>query len=486
MVSLYTNRPGYAADIAEIIRAYLGMEEIAQADCWLEENAYAVEALLNDNGEVTVRGKKYGMPAVSYTWVVDTNADNAIIRKRKEKRAFKIAAFRVMRQLEPDIVLPWGSLTGIRPTKLLRELIEEMGEREALRVFTKDFDVQPQKAALTASILSAQKHMLRDISPLDADVYIGIPFCKTRCLYCSFASELIGKGGVPEEYLNALYRDIELGADIARRGDYRIRSMYVGGGTPTVLSAEQLKRLLAHAINCYSGYGTELTVEAGRPDTVDAEKLRALKEMGVNRISLNPQTMQAQTLKRIGRAHTPEEIVQAYEIARQIGFDINMDVIAGLPGETEEDMQNTLQEIAALKPDNLTVHTLAVKRSSLLKRQLEEYPLPSSDVAERMVEQGAQCAAALSMHPYYMYRQKYMRGNLENVGYATQGKDCVYNVDMMEEAASIFAHGAGAMSKRVFQGKDQRVERIPAPKDIPSYIGKLSVLHAQKEKLFLE
>jgi oxygen-independent coproporphyrinogen-3 oxidase len=486
MVSLYTNRPGYAADIAEIIRAYLGMEEITQADCFLEDNAYTIEALLSDNGEVTVRGKMHGMPAVSYTWAVDTNADNAIIRKRKEKRAFKIAVFRVMRQLEPDIVLPWGSLTGIRPTKLLRELIEEMGEREALRVFTDDFDVRPQKAALAASILSAQKNILRDIRHLDADVYIGIPFCKTRCLYCSFASELIGKGGVPEEYLNALYRDIELGSDIAHRGGYHIRSMYVGGGTPTVLSAEQLKRLLAHAINCYSGYGTELTVEAGRPDTVDAEKLRTLKEMGVNRISLNPQTMQAQTLKRIGRAHSPEEIVQAYEIARQIGFDINMDVICGLPGETEEDMQNTLQEISALKPDNLTVHTLAVKRSSLLKRQLEEYPLPSSDVAERMVEQGAQCAAALSMHPYYMYRQKYMRGNLENVGYAAQGKDCIYNVDMMEEAASIFAHGAGAMSKRVFQGKDQRVERIPAPKDIPSYIGKLSILHAQKEALFLE
>ncbi len=486
MVSLYTNRPGYAADIAEIIRAYLGMEEITQADCWLEENAYAIEALLLENGEVTVRGKKHGMLEVSYTWSVDTNADNAIIRKRKEKRAFKIAVFRVMRQLEPDIVLPWGSLTGIRPTKLLRELIEEMGEREALRVFTEDFDVRPQKAALAASILSAQKSILQYIGPLDADVYVGIPFCKTRCLYCSFASELIGKGGVPEEYQNALYRDIELGADIARRGGYHIRSMYVGGGTPTVLSAEQLKRLLAHAISCYGGYGTELTVEAGRPDTVDAEKLRALKEMGVNRISLNPQTMQAQTLKRIGRAHTPEEIIKAYEIARQIGFDINMDVIAGLPGETEEDIKNTLHEIAALKPDNLTVHTLAVKRSSLLKRQLEEYPLPSSDVAERMVKQGAQYAAALSMHPYYMYRQKYMRGNLENVGYATQGKDCVYNVDMMEEAASIFAHGAGAMSKRVFQGRDQRVERIPAPKDIPTYIGKLSVIYAQKEKLFLE
>ena len=263
--------------------------------------------------------------------------------------------------------------------------------------------------------------------------------------------------------------------------------MYVGGGTPTVLTSEQLEGLLTHALDCYGGCGTELTVEAGRPDTVDGQKLKTLLKMGVQRISLNPQTMQAETLSRIGRAHTPEEIVKAFQMARDVGFDnINMDVIAGLPGETPDDMQRTLEAISALRPDNLTVHTLAIKRSSRLKLQLNDYPLPAPADAERMVELGAQCAKTMKMHPYYMYRQKYMRGNLENVGYAAPGKDCIYNIDMMEEAASIFAHGAGAMTKRVFQGRDLRVERIPAPKDIASYIGKLPALDMQKRALFLQ
>ncbi|MEL7602071.1 MAG: coproporphyrinogen dehydrogenase HemZ [Bacillota bacterium] len=488
MVSLITNRPCYAADIAEILRAYLGMEEITPADSWEDAAPYAVEALLTDDGRmVSARGKRTGFPEVSYSWSIDTSNDNALIRKRKEKRAFKIAVFRVMRQLEPEVSLPWGSLTGIRPTKLLRELCGEMGGTAALRMFREDFDVRPEKAALVSDILRAQRDILAGIGPKDADVYIGIPFCKTRCLYCSFASEVVDRRGIPTEYLDALYRDIELGAAIAKEGGYRIRSMYVGGGTPTVLTSDQLESLIAHALSYYGGCGGELTVEAGRPDTVDEEKLRTLRKMGVQRISLNPQTMQADTLSRIGRAHTPEEIVKAFHMARDIGFDsINMDVIAGLPGETPDDMRRTLEAISALRPDNLTVHTLAVKRSSRLKLKMEEYPLPAPADAERMVELGAQCAAAMQMHPYYMYRQKYMRGNLENVGYAAPGKDCIYNVDMMEEAASIFAHGAGAMTKCVFQGRDLRVERIPAPKDIASYIGKLPALDMQKRALFLQ
>lgn len=487
MVSLFTNRLEYAADIAEILRAYLGMEEISLASSWDDAAPYAVEVLLTDDGRcVSVRGKKVGYMEVSCSWSIDISGDNSLIRKRKEKRAFKIAVFRVMRQLEPEVSLPWGSLTGIRPTKLLRELCDDIGESAALRMFQEDFDVRPEKVTLASNILRTQRGILSGIGPKDADVYIGIPFCKTRCLYCSFASEVVGKFGVPEEYLNALHQDIELGAAISKEGGYRIRSMYVGGGTPTVLTAEQLESLISHALTCYDGCGGELTVEAGRPDTVDEQKLKTLRKLGVQRISLNPQTMQAETLIRIGRAHTPEEIVKAYHMARDIGFEsINMDVIAGLPGETPDDMRRTLDAISALNPENLTVHTLAVKRSSRLKQQMEEYPLPTPAEAEKMVELGAQYATDMNMHPYYMYRQKYMRGNLENVGYAAPGKDCVYNIDMMEEAASIFAHGAGAMTKRVFQGRDLRVERIPAPKDITTYIGKLMALDTQKRALFL-
>ncbi len=490
MVVLHTNKEEYRNDIAEVIRAYLGMVEIRPDADGTAPEGYTLEVELFEGPQphVTARGRKVaGLPAAVYARNIDLPYDSLLLRKRQEKRALKIAAFRVLRQLEPETVLPWGSLTGIRPTKLLRELAEDVGEAEACRMFREEFDVHPEKTALAASIVRAQRDILLSAQPKDVDVYIGIPFCKTRCLYCSFASEVVGDRGVPEPYLNALFRDIQLGAQLMREGGYRIRSTYVGGGTPTVLSADQLRALLSHAQSCYGGFGLELTVEAGRPDTIDRNKLCVLREMGVGRISLNPQSMQAQTLVRIGREHTPEDILSAYRLARDTGFNcINMDIIAGLPGETIEDVRRTLDSISALAPENLTVHTLAVKRSSRLKEQIEAYPLPSPEEADRMVTLGEQCAAGLGMHPYYMYRQKYMRGNLENVGYALPDKDCIYNIDMMEEATNIIAHGAGAMTKRVFLGRDLRVERIPAPKDIATYMEKLVVLDAQKRALFLD
>ena len=285
-------------------------------------------------------------------------------------------------------------------------------------------------------------------------------------------------------YLAALERDIALGARIVQETGRVVRSMYLGGGTPTVLTAEELKRLLDFALSAYGGFGSELTVEAGRPDTITEKKLRVLREAGAGRVSINPQSMNAETLRLIGRSHTPEEIRTAFHMARDAGFEsINMDVIAGLPGETADDMRRTLGEIEKLAPENLTVHTLALKRSSRLVEKLDEYPLPEAETAETMVRLGAESARTLGMRPYYMYRQKYMRGNLENVGYALPGKECIYNIDMMEETTNILAHGASAMSKRVY-GCENRVERIPNPKDIKTYCGKLSEILAQKNALF--
>jgi oxygen-independent coproporphyrinogen-3 oxidase len=252
-----------------------------------------------------------------------------------------------------------------------------------------------------------------------------------------------------------------------------------------VLSCGELQRLIAHALSVYDVSGLEFTVEAGRPDTVDSEKLRMLKRMGVSRISLNPQSMNEQTLRRIGREHTPEDLRAAYFMAMDAGIDnVNMDIIAGLPGETAADIEETLAAIEALSPASLTVHTLAVKRSSRLKERLEEYPLPTAAETARMTEKGALSAMRMGMRPYYMYRQKYMSGSLENVGYAKKGFECIYNVDMMEEAVNILAHGAGAMTKRVFHARDARVERIPAPKDIGTYIRKLETMQYEKEVLF--
>ena len=294
----------------------------------------------------------------------------------------------------------------------------------------------------------------------------------------------MGKNDRLTRYLDALKVDIAAGAALAREQDLRVRSFYMGGGTPTVLTAEQLEDILSFTLEQYGTFGIEATVEAGRPDTIDREKLLVLIRFGVNRISINPQTMNDETLRRVGRSHTAQDIVRVYELAREIGFkSINMDLIAGLPGESAEDMQRSCDAIAALQPDNLTVHSLAIKRSSLLKKELDEHTLASSEQAEEMTRIGARCAERMGMQPYYMYRQKYMSGNLENVGYSLPNKECVYNIDMMEETASILSHGAGTMTKRVFGGEN-RIERLPSPKDVPTYLDKLERLATDKLAFF--
>ena len=274
-------------------------------------------------------------------------------------------------------------------------------------------------------------------------------------------------------------------APILRELGLNIRALYLGGGTPTVLTADELRDLLDFAEEAYNiAPGTEFTVEAGRPDTITAEKLRIIKQRGATRISVNPQTMCDKTLQLVGRDHTSEDIKACFNLARDIGFDsINMDLIAGLPGETAADMQHSVNALVELSPECLTVHTLAIKRSSRLRENLSEYALPDVSEVEKMTEIGALGAEETGMLPYYMYRQKYMAGNMENVGYAKPGSICIYNIDMMEDSLSIIAHGAGAMNKRVFPSGG-RIERVPNPKDIETYISKLQKTHADRLALF--
>lgn len=478
MVRLITDTPQYANDIAEEIRMFLGLVPITPDET--PETTLTISVTLDDTAK-TATATSAGFDPVTVGYAVDEN--DPLDRKRQEKRALKRAVYALMQRIRP-MEMPWGSLTGIRPTKLLRELCERVGDEEAVRQFRDVFSVRIDKLRLAATINAVQKPILESVQPNDIDLYIGIPYCKTRCLYCSFGAEIAKKNAIAE-YLPYLYRDIENGARLVRDGGYRVRAAYLGGGTPTVLSADELDALLSHVEACYFGYGTECTVEAGRPDTITKEKLQVLRAHGVERISINPQTMSDETLRRIGRAHTAAEIREAFALARSMGFSsINMDLIAGLPGETVADFERTLKEIKTLKPDNLTVHTLAIKRSSRLKDQLDKYPLPPREDVETMIDMGFAAAREIGLWPYYMYRQKYQNGNLENVGYAADGKLCVYNVDMMEETTSILAHGAGAMTKRVFDSEN-RVERIPNPKDVPTYGAKLDLLDAAKRKLFL-
>lgn len=475
MVQLITNAKGFFNDMTEEVRLFLGQTDIL---------SYAPEAELRlfvvlQNGEA----KCLAMPQhVEKIIPVQPGVDRLDV-KRQQKRALKLCVYQVMQALYP-VATPWGSLTGIRPTKLFREITLRQGEAEARRSFRELFTVSPEKQALVEEIAAVQKPHIDSVSPRSASVYLHIPFCRSRCLYCSFGAEVAKKEGILSDYADRLIRDIREGAQLLQETGFTVRTFYFGGGTPTVLSAQDLDRVLSALDKAYGVAGREFTVEAGRPDTITREKLRVLRDHGVTRISINPQTMNDRTLRAIGRFHSSADIAAAFETARQEGFTcINMDLIAGLPGESVSDYARTLEAVRAFDPENLTVHTLAIKHSSRLKARLEEYPLPDGAAVEEMVRLGAEAARDMGMRPYYMYRQKYMQGNLENVGYAKTATECVYNIDMMEETVSILSHGAGAMTKRVY-GIGERVERLPSPKDVPTWYEKQERLFAEKKRLF--
>ena len=475
MVQLITNAKGFFNDMTEEIRLFLGQTDILP---------YAPEAELRlfvilHGGEA----RCLAMPQHVEKIVPVQAGVDVLDVKRQQKRALKLCVYQVMQALYP-VPTPWGSLTGIRPTKLFREIVERQGAEEAKRSFRELFTVSPEKQALVEEITDVQRPHIDSVSPKSASIYLHIPFCRSRCLYCSFGAEVARKEGVLSEYADHLILDIQTGADLLKEKGFLVRTFYFGGGTPTVLPVSELDRVLSALDRAYGVSGCEFTVEAGRPDTITREKLRVLKDHGVSRISINPQTMNDRTLQIIGRFHTAADIAASFELAREEGFDcINMDLIAGLPGEGVEDFARTLEAVRGFDPENLTIHTLAIKHSSRLKARLEEYPLPDGAAVEEMVRLGAKAAQGMGMHPYYMYRQKYMQGNLENVGYAKPGTECVYNIDMMEETVSIMSHGAGAMTKRVY-GVGERVERLPSPKDVPTWSQKQEKLFSEKNRLF--
>ena len=376
---------------------------------------------------------------------------------------------------------PWGSLTGIRPTRLIYEgMSRGLTLTEATEEVRDIFDILPEKAALLREIVEVQSQM-GEPEDKDVDLYVGIPFCVSRCAYCSFLSGEVGKGRQLPPYVDALEKEIAGTLSLIEEKGLNPRAFYMGGGTPTSLSAPLLDRVLS-AVQPFIDRAKEVTVEAGRPDTIDEEKLRVIRDHGATRISINPQTMHDETLRRIGRRHTAAQTEAAYALARKRGFrHINMDLIAGLPGE---DFGMFLQSLAwsrALSPESLTVHTLSIKRSSLL--HLWEAELPDGDMVARMVDAGRAEAEARGMRPYYLYRQKHMAGNLENVGYALPGHGCLYNVDMMEETGHVMAVGAGAISKRVDPSMG-RIERAPNVSEISQYIERTGEMLERKRNLW--
>ena len=404
-------------------------------------------------------------------------------RRRAARRLCKQTLYDLLRRMT-WIHPPWCSLTGVRPTHLMLEaLAEGLSPEAAVERLVRDYDVTPPKAELLAEIAAVQRQLP---PPGDAfmDVYIGIPFCTTRCAYCSFSSGEIGDGRLVGPYMEALEHEIRACAPLISSSGRSLRALYVGGGTPTALPEKEFRRLLSLIRECFPA-ACETTVEAGRPDTLSREKLRAIREAEISRISINPQTMNDRTLQIIGRAHTAQQVRDAYALAREEGIPhINMDVIAGLPGENEVDFDRTLEEAVQLRPESLTVHTLAIKRSS--RMSLENAPLPDGEMTARMVAQGLETARTLGMVPYYLYRQKYMAGNLENTGYALPGHACLYNVDMMEETSHILALGAGGISKKIFP-EEGHIERAPNVANIQEYITRVDeMIHRKKELFFQE
>lgn len=378
---------------------------------------------------------------------------------------------------------PWGMLTGIRPAKTINTYMDTgLAKAESIKKMIETYEMSPEKAELAATVATAERSILEKADKNGISLYIGIPFCPTRCLYCSFTSYPIDiyKTKV-DGYVEALIKELKFLGEKAQ--GKRLDSIYIGGGTPTSLSAEHLDKIMAAVSETFDLSNIlEYTVEAGRPDTITAEKLKVIKKNGASRISVNPQTMNDETLRLIGRKHTVDDIKRVFYEARSIGHDnINMDLILGLPGEGEAEVKNTMEEIKKLSPESLTVHTLAVKRASRLKETLGEYDLAKAMLMENILGLSAKGAAEMGLAPYYMYRQKNMLGSFENVGYAKKGFESIYNVVIMEETQSIYAAGAGASTK-LYDPETDRIERIFNVKNVDEYIGRIDEMIDRKRK----
>ncbi|MCD8365279.1 MAG: coproporphyrinogen dehydrogenase HemZ [Clostridiales bacterium] len=421
--------------------------------------------------------------------------------------------------------LPWGTLTGIRPTKIPMAMLEGGETESAIRAYMKDtYFASDAKIDLGIEVAKREMELLSRIDYENGySLYIGIPFCPSTCLYCSFTSYPINAWTTRvDEYLDALCREISATAELMK--EKHLNSVYIGGGTPTSLEPGQLERLITaigesfhlfdergHVV--YGGHSREqtlyakvqgrhldvqpdqtigsdsenhlleFTVEAGRPDSITAEKLEVLRRHNISRISINPQTMKEETLRIIGRRHTVEQTVQSFALARDMGFDnINMDLIVGLPEETLEDVRRTMEAVAGLQPDNVTVHSLAVKRAARLKMEREKYEHLHMENTWEIIDLTAEYCRKMGLSPYYLYRQKNMAGNFENVGYAAPGKAGVYNILIMEEKQTILALGAGATTKVVYD-HGNRIERVGNVKDINVYLERVDEMIERKRKL---
>ena len=384
--------------------------------------------------------------------------------------------------------MPWGTLKGVRPVKLAYGKLSEGICDEGILSFLADkYGVSEKKARLAIEVAKKEAALAASTDPEGYCLYIGIPFCPDRCLYCSFASVPIADhpDGVGD-YLDALEAEMAHCACLMR--GRTVNSIYIGGGTPTTLSPEDMESLFERVERHFDvGACPEYTCESGRADSITASRLEIMKEHGVTRICVNPQSMNERTLEAIGRKHTPKDVTEAFKLARKYGFNnINMDIIMGLPGESIKDFRNTLEAVKRLSPDALTVHSLAVKRGSRLRENTGKYETIGDKEAEEMALYAQIYARGMGMEPYYLYRQKHMAGNLENTGWALPGRECIYNVLTMEEICSVYAIGAGTVTKRVSHENGFQAARCDTVKSPDEYIRRIDEMMERKTGLFTD
>ena len=440
----------------------------------------AVSGLTREGGEITVSStvRANGVSAANTSRMRE--ADETVrLRRQLLQQSMYLAAKQLLPQ-EPA----WGALAGVRPTKITTKHLLEGGTAESANDLLRDvYFVTPSRRELAVACSQSTVKAVKLLEPEDISLYVGIPFCPTRCTYCSFVSRTIGKKTeLLEPYLEALLKEIAATGELLGKSGKHLRTIYIGGGTPSTLTASQLARLM-DAIREHFDLSRciEFTVEGGRPDTLDAGKLQTIRQHGADRMSINPQTMVDTVLRACGRPHKAADILRAYGEAVNAGFQaINMDLIAGLPEDTVDGFCHSLDQVAALKPSNITVHTLALKKGADLfeKRGC----LPSAEEVTQMVAYANKTLSALGYKPYYLYRQKYMSGSFENVGWSRDGMDCLYNIYMMEEIHTILSLGGGGMNK--VNLPNGRLTRFHNPKFPEQYIEMLPSVLEQKKELF--
>ena len=415
---------------------------------------------------VTVELRHGGKTAAQSCWTALSGTD---FEKEGQRRHAIARGFFLAARAVTGATPPWGMLTGVRPDKPVTwALADGKTPDEARAMLEEDYFVTPERAALALETGAAALTAARRLEPRDIDAYVGIPFCPTRCAYCSFVSQSVERSfALVPPYVDALIEEIRSGGRMVREQGLRVRAFYMGGGTPTTLTAEQMDRVLTAFEESFDLVDCgEITVEAGRPDTITAEKLAVLKSHGVTRVSVNPQTMEDHVLRAIGRCHTAGDIERAMELVAGCGFShVNMDLIAGLPEDTPEGFRRSLDACLEFGTDNVTVHTLALKKGSRIL--LEGLSIPGPEAVGEMLDYAAPVLRSAGYAPYYLYRQKYMSGSFENIGWCRPGGECWYNIDIMSELCSILSFGAGGSTKMVEPGTNhiERVFNLKYPKE---------------------